>query len=197
MALAELEFDHTIFNEQHKGDDKLYVRFFNDIVPDPDKSAETGMRKYRDATMIQIMVPGDKRNIVVREAHEGDKQRFSKLYERFADGKGEHVDGYPLAQWPLASRAMVEELKWLGFQTVEQVAGANDASCSKYPGLRELKARAESWVAAQQGAAPIEKLNTELEKSNTQVAALQQQMAEMAAQMAKLNAAAPVAAKKA
>lgn len=188
MPLAELEFDHTLFDSENrkKGDEKLYVRFFSDVLPDDDATAATGMRKFRDAEMIQIMVPGSKTSIVVREVRDDDKHRFGDLYERFKAGH-ESVVGYPLSQWPMATRAMVEELKYVGFVTVEQVAEANDMACQRYPGLRELKARAASWLAAQRDSAPIEKLNSEVEARNAEIAALKQQMAEMAAQIAKLK----------
>ena len=188
MNLETLEFDHTLFESRTKGDEKLYVRFFPDIVPDVDATAATGIRKFRDATMIQIMVPGDKRNVVIREAREDDKQRFAATHKKYEEGNSAVLDGFPLAQWPLASRAMVEELKYLGFVTVEHVANANDSACSRYPGLRELKTRATSWLQAQADAAPIEKLNTAIETKDKEIGALKQQMAEITAQMAKLKA---------
>lgn len=187
MALETLDYDHTLFESRTKGDEKLYVRFYADIVPDPDATAQTGIRKFRDTVMIQIMVPGDKRNIVVREAREDDKERFAAAFKKFEDGNADVLDGFPLSQWPMASRAMVEELKYLGFHTVEHVARAADIACAKHPGLRELKSRAAAWLQAQQDAAPIEKLNSALESRDKEIEALKAQMAQMADAMAKLK----------
>lgn len=179
MELETFDMDHRTFESRNAGDSKLYVRFFSDILPDPDASAATGIRKFRDAVMIQIMVPGDKRNIVIREAREEDKQRFPEIYRRFEEGAGEALDGFPLSQWPMATRAMVEELKYLGFITVEHVANATDQACGKHPGLRELKRRAEAWLKAQRDAAPIEQMSAQLEKLQQTNAALEAQMAEL------------------
>ncbi len=187
MPLAELDYDYRIHEQPHKGDEKLYVRFYRDILPDEHATQQTGIRKFRDAEFIQIMVPGDKRSVVVREVRESDKLRWPAVYKKFSEGSGEHIEGYPLAQWPLATRAMVEELKYLGFVTVEQVASATDLACSKHPGLRELSRRAQGWLQAQKDAAPIEKLNSELEKRDAEMAALKASLEEQAKLIAELQ----------
>lgn len=185
MQLAELEYDHMMHAKQYAGDDKLYVRFFMDILPDVEASKATGLRKFRDAEMIQIMVPGSKSNIVIREVRTTEKGtgdddvRFAKLYSQFKAGQGEVLDGYPLKEWPLVNRAMAEELKYLGFVTVEHVAKATDGVIGKHPGLRDLQERAKIWLEAQAGAAPAERLQSELKARDEQIAALQAQMAEI------------------
>lgn len=181
IALDELDYDHTLHENRSAADAKLYVRFYTDIVPDPVATAESGIRKFRDATMVQIMVPGDKRNIVIREARDDDKQRFAKTYEAFQRNSSQGIDGYPLSQWAMVSRAMVEELKYLGFVTVEQVAGASDAACGKYPGLRELSRRATAWLQAQKDSAPLEQLNSALEARDAQIKEMQAQIAQLIA----------------
>jgi hypothetical protein len=176
MELQELEYDHTLHTRDRAGDEKLYVRFFTEVLPDEEASKATGMRKFRDAEMITIQVPGDKRNIVVREAREDDKERFSALYKKFRAGMEDQQGGYPLKEWPLITRAMAEEFKYLGFHTVEQLASANDTTLSKYPGMREVSNRAKTWLQAQADAAPMERLQTELQTRDQQIAAMQQQI---------------------
>ncbi len=152
------------------------VRFYKDIIPDLEQTKATGIKKFRDCVMIQIMVPGDRRNIIVREVRDDDKLRFTKHWERFQSSDEETLDGYPLAQWALLSRAQVEELKYLGFRTVENVALANEAAFSKYPGLRELSRRAAAWLEAQNGAAPIEKMQSIIDSQAEMLVQLQTQM---------------------
>lgn len=176
MPLEELSYDHTVHEDRRKNDNRLMVRFYNDIIFDPDATKDAGIRKFRDCTMVQIMVPGDRRNIIVREARDDDKERFAKQYERFQSSGDEALDGYPLVQWPLVARSQVEELKYLGFRTVENVAHANEAAFAKYPGLRELSRRAQAWLEAQQGAAPIEKMNSVIDAQNEEIAQLRAQM---------------------
>lgn len=180
MSLAELEFDHNLFSARTAGDSKLLVRFFHDILPDEEASAATGIRKFRDAEFVQIMVPGDKRNITIREVRDDDRTRFAKQYDMFKAGAENQVTGYPLKEWPLATRAVVEELKYLGFTTVEQVAEASDGIVGKYPGLRELQRRAQNWLQAQTSAAPMERLQNELATRDAQIKALQDQIAALA-----------------
>lgn len=192
--LAQLEYDHTLFEEGNrtKGDDKLYVRFFTDVLPDEVASKETGIRKFRDVDMIQIMVPGDKRNITIREAREEDKHRFAKHYERFKANKEaeDQIDGYPLSQWGALSRATAEELRYLGFRTIEHVAGASDAVLGKHPGLRQLQQRAKQWIESQKSAAPAQKLADDLQDAQETIQGMKKQMEEMAAAMAQLKKAA-------
>lgn len=184
--LAELEYDHTLYEKDRAGDDKLYVRFFQDVLPDPEESARTGMRKFRDADMVTIMVPGDKRNIITREARPDDQERFAKQWKMYKADHEEQLQGYPLKEWPLISRSMAEEFKYLGFRTVEHIANASDAVLSRYPGMREVQSRAKTWLAAQADAAPLERLQTELKTRDEQIAAQAAQMAEMQKQIAAL-----------
>lgn len=185
--LAELDYDHSLHERQYGGDEKLFVRMYMDILPDPEASAKEGMRKFRDAEMIQIIVPGDKRNIVTREIREDDKVRFAEKYKKFQDTKADPIEGFPLSEWAALSRATIEELKYLGFMTIEHVASANDSALSKYPGLRELQRRAQSWLEMQKSTAPLEKLAAELKTRDEQIASLQSSLAEQAKVLAELK----------
>jgi hypothetical protein len=187
--MQELEFDHKVFEQDRAGDDKLFVTFYPDVLPDEAASAATGIRKFRDADMIRIIIPGSKTNIIDREVRDDDKVRFPKQWERYKAGDSEQVIGFPLKEWPLATRAIAEELKYLGFRTVEQVAGASDAIASKYPGFRELQRRAKIWLEAQESAAPVQRMQSELEARDQQLALQKKQLEELAAKIAVLQAA--------
>lgn len=188
MQLAELEYDHTWHQQDRAGDEKLHVTFFPDVLPDDEASKAAGMRKFRDVVMISIVVPGDKRNINVREARPDDMERFEKQYKAFASGQEEMGSGTPLKEWPLITRAMAEEFKYLGFHKVEHIAEASDGVLSRYPGMREIQKRAQTWLEAQAGAAPVERLQNELKARDEQMAAMQAQMAEMTKALAALKA---------
>lgn len=177
MELGTLDHDYKWHEDQWAGDSKLAVRFYMDVLPDEEASKQTGMRKFRDAEMVMIQVPGDRNNVVIREVRVDDRVRFEKLYEKFKQGVEEQASGFPLREWPAMTRAMAEELRYLGFHTVEQVANANDAALGKYPGLREVSVRARQWLALQEGAAPAEKLQAQVEELTAQLKALQAQVA--------------------
>jgi hypothetical protein len=177
--LAQLEYDHSLHESRNKGDAKLYVRFFPEVVPDDDATKKEGRRMFREVTMIQIQVPGDKRNIVIREARPEDIERFQAIYDKTIAGGDGYIDGTPLKQWPQMNRAQVEELKYLGFQTVEHVAGASDGILGKYPGLRELQKRAVAFLETQANNAPVERLQSELATRDELLAGMQAQLDEM------------------
>lgn len=185
--LAELEYDHTWHEKERAGDEKLHVRFYTEVLPDEEASQKAGIRKFRDAVIVAIVVPGDKRNITIREARPDDIERFAKQYKAFADNQEEFGDGTPLKEWALITRAMAEEFKYLGFHTVEQIAGASDGVIGKYPGMREIQNRAKIWLEAQAGAAPAERLQNELERRDAELAAMKSQMEEMAKALAALK----------
>lgn len=187
MSLAELEYDHNVHQNRYSMDSKLYVRFYMDVVQDPERTAAEGRQCFRDAEMVQIMTPGDKKNIVVREARPDDKSRFQAIYARFKAGEQEVLDGFPLKEWSQVNRSQVEELKYLGFRTVEHVANANDAVCAKFAGLQQLKQRAKQWLEVRAKEAPVEALNAEVEAAKQREAALQAQITEMAEALKKLQ----------
>jgi hypothetical protein len=171
--MQELDFDHTMYEREYAGDDRMLVYFFTEVIPDEEASKVAGIRKFREAEMIHIAAPGAKSSIIIREVREDDKHRFAAKYEKFQKGMvDEQVEGYPLKEWSILSRSMVEELKHLGFRTVEQIASASDSVVSKYPGLRELQSRAKTWLESQKSTVPLEKLHTQVEEMKKQMDAL-------------------------
>lgn len=188
MQLDELDYDHNLHQQEFAGDDKLFVRFYTDILPDEEKTKETGIRKFREAEMIQIITPGDRRNIIVREVRELERVRFAEKYAKFKAGQTVQDVGFPLSEVTWLSKAIIEELKYLGFSTVEHVAQANDAACSKYPGLREISRRAKQWLEAQKSDAPLQKLNSALEEAQKKIAALEASIEAQAKELQKAKA---------
>lgn len=185
--METLEYDHNLHQNRHAGDDKLYKRFYKDVLPDAEASKDAGRPKFRDVEMVQIIIPGDKKNIVIREAREDDKVRFAKEYAAFKAGEDEPIDGFPLKEWGQITKSMLEELKYMGFRTVEHVANASDAACSKFAGLQMLKTRAKQWLELQTTSAPLDKLNAEIAKRDEENAAMKAQLAEMQKALAELQ----------
>jgi len=188
MALAELEYDHTWHQQDFAGDEKLHVRFYQEVLPDPEASAIAGYRKFRDADIVSIVIPGDKHTVTIREVREDDKIRFAKKYEAYRAGQEDTDAGYPLKEWPLINRAMTEEFKYLGFHSVESIAYASDTTIGKYPGMREIQRRAQAWLAAQSSAAPLERLQSELASRDEKLAAQAAMLEEMQKALAELKA---------
>jgi hypothetical protein len=165
-----LDIDPANFQRQDAADAHLLVVFYMGTVTNEERSLEEGRLIVDDHECVKIMIPGDKNTVVDRPATKHDKKRFAQQYAAFRQGKeGEdQLSGTRLADWPFLSRGQVEELRFIGIKTVEQLS--NVADSVNFPGLQQLKTHARSWLAtakdsalaAQQG----ERLNAQDAKIN-------------------------------
>jgi hypothetical protein len=157
-------------------DAQLHVEFF--IAKD--------VEGWDGKPFVRIMAPGDKTNIIEQPVREDHKERFPRqwLYFQMKNGEAQvPVVGTSLDDWQRdskgeVSRAQVEELRILKFQTVEQVAAASDSQLQRIgmggPGLRE---RAKSYLSVKHRSESAE----ELEKTRGELETLKAQMAELMA----------------
>lgn len=176
MPLDQLDYDYTVHEDRYKQDSRLMVRFYKDVLLDPEASKEAGHKKFRDTVFVQIVVPGDRRQIVIREARPDDIARFQEKYDKFMANNAAEIDGYPISQWAMVTRAQAEELKYLNFHTVELLASAGEQTMGKYPGLRELTRRAQAFMQAQTDTIPIEKMQTQIDDLAKANAVLMEQL---------------------
>jgi len=187
--METLEYNHADFNAQQAEQDRaLLVKFFSAPLKNDDKSLAEGRPIYDDVDMIEIRVRGTKDNIVQRPVRPDDKQRFREAWKHHQDGEKAVQSGTPLAQWPVMSTGQVEEMKYLGFVTVEQIAEANDGVVSSISGLQGLKNKAKAFIEFSKGAAPIEQLQQKVADRDNEVQTLQRQLAETQAALTKLSA---------
>jgi len=129
-------------------DGRLYVQFYLRPVLMTTKSEEEGRPIFTDIEHVRIMVPGDKLSIIDRVASPDDKSRFAEHYKKFKAGIGEEVVGTRLEIVPWMSRSKVEEYKFFGIFTVEQLAEASDQVGQKFPGFQADKQKAQKWLEA-------------------------------------------------
>ncbi len=178
--METLDHDYSQHTKQGAGDEKLFVIFENFFTPDTMKSEEEGRPIFIDEVYIRIVTPGDRDNVIFRPIRPTDKHRFPRQWAAFQTDATSIGDGTRLEEWTMMSRSMVEELKYLGFRTVEQVAEANDSACQKVPGLREMKSRAGAWLDKAKKTAEVTKAQKVIDDQNAQIEALQNQIAELA-----------------
>ena len=165
MALEQLDYDYNVFNPaQAQADSNLAVRFYMQPLQDFVKSEDAGRPIFVDPTMIEIRVRGDRNNIVQRPLREDDKKRFRDAWRNWEDGNKQVLTGTPLAQWPIMSASMVEEMRYFGFFTVEQLADANEGVLGRVPGMLSMKQKAQAFLEFSKGAAPLEKLQSALDQ---------------------------------
>jgi len=168
------------------GDEVLLVKFFLEPVQNKAKSKEEGRPIFEDKEFVQIMVPGDKDSVVIRQAFEADKARFPQHYAAFKNKTGDILEGTPLSAWPMVTRAQVEELAFFNVRTVEQLAGMADAQAQKFMGIKQLQSLARVFLEDAGKKAPLMKMQKDLEERDATIVAMQKQMDAMNTQLEKM-----------
>lgn len=158
------------------GDEKLFVQFYRKPVLQPGLSHDAGRAIYKEVDYIKIMVPGDKLSIIERPLDDIDRRRFGDKYQKWLANAGNVIEGTPLSSLPKMTPSKVEEYKYFGIHTVEQLAEANDNVGQKFFGFNEDKRAAKAFVELAKGNAPIEKMNAELKERDAKIEELQAQI---------------------
>lgn len=182
------DIDHTLFSRTNAGDDSLFVVFYMGTLKDEEKSATEGRPIFNDVECIRVVIPGDKNNVNDRPASKQDKQRFSKQYALFQQGRTEEeqTTGTPLAEWSALTRAQVEELKYLGIKTVEQLSNVRDDIVGRVPGLQGLKQHASIFIARAEKGAEAAKISKQLTEQANELETLRVSLKDQAALIEKL-----------
>lgn len=162
-----------------EGDERLFVTFSRKPVMQTGLSKEAGRAIYKEVDFVRIMVPGDKLSIVERPVDEIDRRRFAVKYEKWLSTQSNAVEGTPLSSLPTMTPAKVEEYKFFGIHTVEQLAGAADSVGQKFFGFNDDKRRANAFIELAKGNAPIEKMNEELKVRDAAIEELKAQVASL------------------
>jgi hypothetical protein len=166
---------------QAKMDESLLVRFFTQPIQSPSQTAKEGRPIFVDTCLLEVRTPGS-RDAIVRPASQRDIARFPRHYEAFKNRvEGEVNDGTPLAEWPLISRSMVEELAFFSVKTVEQLISMSDQHASKFMGINTLKTKAKAWLEVANEDAKATELAAEVQKRDDEIAELRAAIKELQA----------------
>ncbi len=189
--METLDYDHTL-HQTDEGDKKLHAVFYMHFLQNPTKSQAEGRPIFDDVVFVKIFVPGDRTNIIDRPERPDDKFRFATQYARFKAGQDQRATGTPIEEWPIVTRGMAEELKFAGFSTVEQIAGASDTATQKMMGFQDLKSKAKAYLEVAKGnSAPIEDLTAKLNEVLAQNKIMQETIATLNAKVEAQAVAAP------
>lgn len=181
----EIDYD---YRAAEKADNNLAVKFFMDVEKDEERSAREGRPIFNDIELVELRVRGDRNNIVHKKVDDNIRRRFRDLYRAFKEGVDVAQTGTPLAMWPIVTRSMSEELKHMGFHTVEQVSEATDSVCQKYAGLLGLKQKAKAYIELSKGStAPLEAMSAQIEKLTSQLETLARANASLQGQLERLT----------
>lgn len=186
--LGTLDYDYTIHSRPRAGDERLAVRFFRKAKQDPDKTAEAGRPIFVEFDYIHVMVPGDRDSAHVRPIRPNDLIRFKQQYDHWRTTQNnEAMIGTPLESLGL-SLAQVEEYRYFGIRTVEQMAELRDDLCQKLMGAINLKQKAQAYLQIIKDEAPLRKVQVELDKRDNEIETLKAAIAEQAEQLKTLQA---------
>jgi hypothetical protein len=170
---------------RYRDDDKLYVKFSYHPLQNEAKSLEEGRPIFEDKEFITIMIPGDKDNVIMREARPHDKQRFRRHYEAFKARNAQIMVGTPLDKWAYLTAGQVEELKFFNIFTVEQLVDLADVHAQKFMNINNLKRQAKAYLEAAKSEAPIAQLQAQLDERDARIASLEEALKD---QMARIQA---------
>jgi hypothetical protein len=137
MALAS-DLDNQEFMGARNPDSGLHAEFYWHEPVDAWASREKSMEAQRNVVVklpkqpfCRVMVPGVKETIWEEAVKEHHKQRFPRQWLAWQISEGlvggvEDIPGWKLGEWDELTEDQVRELLYMRFQTVEQLAGAND-----------------------------------------------------------------------
>lgn len=181
IAEADAELMELAGLAETQQKESLAVRFIAEPQQNEDKTKKAGRPIFDEVEVCEIRIPGDtdlRREPVTAE----HKRRFPKQYLAFkANQSQEAASGTPLAAWPLLTRAQVEEAKYLGAHTVEQLAEASDGGIQKFgPGWISIRQKARDWLTAAKDGALLVRLRSELEERDGRIKALEEMLTKQA-----------------
>lgn len=170
-------------------------RYEHDKVENKAKSRELGRPYFEDRVVCRFMKPGGDIVLPVTDAFKAshftprsnaavdveNARTLQRVYEEFL-ALGENRDpGFPVREWSQVTRAEAENLIGLGLSTLEKVAAADDSLLRDMTGGRQLKEKAQAWLAdaAEKGvvANKAVQLQAELDAAKREIAELTRNLA--------------------
>ncbi len=177
------------------GDDsKVLAKFYMRPMLDQVASRDQGRPIKRDVAHIQIIQPGESRmSVYDQPATNADIERFYDKWQKFQRGLEQAPAGSPLSLLFPESPAIVENLKAVGFHTIEQLDAANDTALQGVGmGARKWQQQAKEYLAqADKGkdyhglSARIDAMDLKLREKDDRIAALEAALAEATANRTK------------
>jgi len=177
------DLNNPAFMGAQNPDDLLSVEFYWHEPVDKWASEEQGKIVKRDRMpFVRIMIPGNQNSILETAVTEHHKMRWPQkwLYWQMKEGliAGEgQVHGWSIEDWPELDEEIRRHLRFLRFQTVEQIAGANDHQVGQMGmGGLALRRKARDAMATRMDShvrEELDKRDAQIEELTKAVAALQ------------------------
>ena len=136
---------------------------------------------------VEIIDPGDKRNIVDQPAEDYHRRQYFKQYRAFKNGTAAPI-GKPLDECSYVPSPTVTELRYHNCHTEEQLADASDNLCSIIPNGQQLREFARAAVKANMDNQSLTQVMALQEKNKD----LEEKLAQVMAQVSELAGESPV-----
>lgn len=160
-------------------DDKLNVKFTTEpVFSKKETFLAGGVHKYVDMEFVTITVPGNRDLMVHAPATDFYQWRFPFEYAAFKRGQDAAVTGTPLEIWAALNPSQIQELKYHGIRTIEQIATLSDSSSGVMRGFYSLKHKAQQFLDEAKDAAANGALRAQLEEQQARHASEMQAMEE-------------------
>jgi hypothetical protein len=104
------------------GDKSMVCMFYNRPMQNAAKSSEKGRPVFDNKIFVKIHPPGERLNVVDREANENDKRRFPMQWEQFRKKKQQQPEGTPVELLYPEQPTVAATLRANGIQIIEQLA---------------------------------------------------------------------------
>lgn len=179
-----LDFEQS---REHEGDNKLFVVFYKATQLNEQKSMEAGRPVHDEVDLVKIIIPGQRDSVVAKADYEY-QSRFPKQWAQYQARAEQIGSGTPLSEVTWLSMAQVADLKATNVHTVEQLANMADSSGHAFMGFQGLKQRAQAFLEAAAGNAPLLKMQAELESRDAKIAELEAAVQQLVAAQKKVPA---------
>lgn len=161
------------------GSGTTIAQFYMEAVEDLIASEQAGRPIYKDEERVKLLMPGNPYNSPVQKVTERHKAMWPREYEAFKTNQEIAVDGTPLEQWNILSKAQVHELKGMHLRTVEDVARIPDNVLTNIPFGRRIREMAAAYLDDAVATALTSKLSADNDRMQSRVSELEVQNTEL------------------
>jgi hypothetical protein len=161
---------------------QVAVGFCMELTEDKKQSAIAGHPVFTEREFCKIVIPGDKQSLYYQPATDEKRRKFPNAYQAFKQRETKPiVEGMPIEQWPQITRAQAMTFRAANIHTVEALAAVHDGNIDKIGNnMRELRAKAQAFLATAKDTAASQKLAVENQHLKDQMATMQNQINELA-----------------
>lgn len=165
---------------------EVSARFFIEAVIDQLASQREGREVYRDEERIELSFLRNPYMRPIRPVTDQDRQQWATEYEIFRRGLEVATHGTAIDTLPFLTPSQVQELKSLGFSTVEDLRDMSDDAVQALPMGRRLKQLAEAYLDDAAALAALTKAQAENDRLTSENVALRHEVENLREQNSRL-----------